>query len=130
MIGKLKSLSIFSGAFVVAMAILITVPFGHTASAGYGSIAFSQDSGAYGYSWNYSTRNTAERRALRECRSQGRGCQVIMWFRNACAALAVGYGNAYGWAWNTSRRQARIRALDECSSRADRCRIRVDVCSR
>ncbi len=62
----------------------------------YGAIAFSQGSGADGYSTNYSTQGGAQAKALQEC---GGGCKVILWFKNACGALAVGKGNGYGSGW-------------------------------
>jgi len=96
----------------------------------YGAIAFSPSNGVWGYSYNYNARGAAERRAMRECRARGSGCRSIVWFRNACGALAVGQGNAYGWGWNTSRQQARRRAMAECRARTSGCRIRADVCSR
>ncbi len=109
----------------------VVFPVGQSASAAsFGAIAFSQDTGGWGYSYNYRSRGAAQRRAMNECRSKGRGCRVIVWFRNACGALAVGRGNAYGWGWDAIRNRARGRALSACRARAGGCQIRVDVCSR
>jgi len=131
MIMILKNLTLFAVAFVIGIALMASEPFGQSASAArYGSIAFSQNSGAWGYSYGYSSRSAAQRRAMRECRARGYGCRVVVWFRNACGALAVGRGNAYGWSWNTSRARARRRAMAECRARTGGCRIRVTVCSR
>jgi len=129
MIGKVRSLFIFAVVFVTGALFLGETPGVQSASAGYGAIAYSPSSGAWGYSYNYGSRGAAEGRALRECRVRGSGCRSIVWFRNACGALASGNGNAYGWAWNTSRATARRRALRECRARTSGCRIRVDVCS-
>jgi len=131
MITKTRNLSLFAVAFVVGVALMTSAPFGQSASAArYGSIAFSEDSGAWGYSHGYSSRSAAKGRALRACRARGDGCRIVVWFRNACGALAVGRGNVYGWSWNTSRARARRRALAECRARTSGCRIRVTVCSR
>lgn len=114
--------------FLAAFAIGALAQSGE-AQAGYGAIAYSPSSGAYGYSYNYPSRYTAESRALNECAARGGGCRVMVWFRNACGALATGAGRAYGWAWNTSRSAARARALAECRARTSGCYIRVLVCS-
>lgn len=86
----------------------------------YGAIAFSPDSGAVGYSYNYRRRDLAEERALEE---RGRGCRVVIWFRNACGALATGDGNGYGSGWSTSRGTAERIALNECAQHTDNCRV-------
>ena len=96
----------------------------------YGSIAYSESTGATAWSTNYSTRGAAERRATRECESYvGSGdCKPIVWVRNACAALATADNRAHGWAWNTRRDLATQRALEECSKRGGSCRIRHVIC--
>ena len=92
----------------------------------YGAIAFSQGSGAVGYSYDYQTRAAAEERALDEC---GEGCEVAVWFRNACGALATGDDAGYGSAWAVSRREAEQIALDQCNRHAENCSIRRWVCT-
>jgi hypothetical protein len=69
----------------------------------FGAIAFSSSSGATGYSYDYDSRDGAEERALQEC---GPGCKVVLWFKNACGALAVGEGSGYGTGWASSRSEA------------------------
>lgn len=125
----LKILSAIS--FFFSLFAVVGAPFGQSAAAAsYGAIAFSPSTGVWGYSYNYGTRGAAEHRAMRECRARGSGCRSIVWFRDACGALAVGQGNAYGWGWNVSRTSAQNRAIRECRARTGGCRIRVDVCSR
>ncbi len=80
----------------------------------YGAIAYSKSTGAYGYSGDYPTRAIAEERALSECRARGSGCEVVIWFRNACAALATAGNGARGWAWAPTRAKAEGSALDYC----------------
>ena len=129
MIGCIKRWLVFTVVFVAGALFLGDKPGVQSAAAGYGAIAYSSSSGGWGYSYNYGSRGAAERRALRECRVRGGGCRTVVWFRNACGALASGRGNAYGWSWNTSRAVARRRAMRECRARTSGCRIRVDVCS-
>ncbi|MFP4538135.1 MAG: DUF4189 domain-containing protein, partial [Dichotomicrobium sp.] len=64
----LKTLSIFSVVFVcVIVAASLSGPSASAAS--YGAIAYSPNSGVWGYSYDYGSRGAAERRAMRECRA-------------------------------------------------------------
>ncbi|RMH46635.1 MAG: DUF4189 domain-containing protein [Alphaproteobacteria bacterium] len=104
-----------------------------TASADYGAIYFSQDTGAYGYSWNYRTQEAAEDAAYNECRrhrSRPRDCVMATWFRNACGALAVGDGNGWGASWGRTIREAERKALNTCRDYNNTgCRVEVSFCS-
>ena len=95
----------------------------------YGAIAFSQDSGANGRSWNFETKWQAKNRALRECSKHGRGCKVVLWFRNACGALAISPGNGYGASWDSDEYAARRSALRTCYKYNDTCSIKASYCS-
>lgn len=96
----------------------------------HGAIAFSSQSGAHGYSHNYGSRGAAEQRALSGCRNNGGGCRVVLYFNDACGALAVGDGNGSGYAWAPTRRQAERRALSNCSEYTSSCQIVRWVCSK
>jgi len=96
------------------------------AEAAYAAIAFSQTSGAAGYWYGAASEGAAEDRALGQC---GSGCSVVIWTRDACAALAVGAGNGYGSYWSTSRSGAINGAINECAARTSGCRLNTIVCS-
>jgi len=96
------------------------------AADNYGAIAYSQDSGAEGYANDYDSRGGAEARALREC---GGGCEVVLWFKNACGALATGEDNGYGTGWATSRREAENIAMSNCNDIANECSVVRWVCT-
>lgn len=83
----------------------------------YGAIAYSRETRANGTSWNFATRAAAERAAVRECENySGSGdCRAVIWFRNACGALAVGDNGALGWAWNRDRSPAEREAVRQCA---------------
>lgn len=106
-----------------------TIAGAGAALADYGAIAFSSQTGAHGYSYNAGSRGQAERVALANCRSYGRGCRVVIYFRNACGALAVGAGYGSGYAWAPDRFSAERRALQECSVRTGGCQVIRWVCS-
>jgi hypothetical protein len=99
------------------------------ALADFGAIAFSPQNGAFGYSYGAGTRAQAERIAMNNCRANGAGCRLLVYFQNACGALAVGNGNGYGFAWAASRAQAEGRAMRECRNRTSSCGIVAWSCS-
>jgi hypothetical protein len=83
----------------------------------YGAIAYSQSTGAHGFSNDYSTRSVAQGRALRECnaRSNNNDCRVAIWFKNSCGAIAVSKNGAYGSAWNSNLQYAKYNAASSCN---------------
>ncbi|HEX3067257.1 MAG TPA: DUF4189 domain-containing protein [Thermoanaerobaculia bacterium] len=95
----------------------------------YGAIAYSTRTGNYGYADNAGTRAGAERRALENC--ERRDCKVEVWFRNSCGALATGEGGRiYGWAQNSSLREAKESAVEHCRHEGGRrCRVVISACT-
>jgi hypothetical protein len=119
------------GFFLILFTLLAMIAVPTLASANeYGAIAFSRSTGAHGYSHNYGSRGAAENRAMSECRRHGGGCQIVVHFANACAALAVGRGNGYGVAWSGGQQDAINRAVRACNGFTSNCRVRRWVCSR
>jgi len=113
----------------VAVALGLVIAAASAASAtNYGAIAYSPSTGARGFSYDYPTRRDAESRAMSECAARGRGCKTVIWFKNACAALATG-NNGWGAAWAGSRRAAENQAMGSCSSRSRGCSILVWSCT-
>ena len=94
----------------------------------YGAIAYSPDAGSYGYSYDYRSRARAEAAAMSSCRETGHGCRVIIWFRNACGALATG-PDGYGSGWARSRRAAERKALRSCRNYSRRCGVLSWACT-
>ena len=99
----------------------------------HGAIAYSSRKEVFGYSHDYDSARTAGEAAVRNCRGQERGaddCRVLVTFRNACGALALGAKGAYGSAWGLSRREASAKALTECRPHGGAsCKIEREVCS-
>lgn len=109
-------------------AIVLLAGAGSSLADNYGAIAFSPSSGAHGYSYDFSSRRQAETRAMNECRSRGRGCQIAVWYVNACGAVATG-SNGWGSAWAGSRQAAERRAVQECSGYTRNCQVLVWSCT-
>ncbi|TRV42133.1 MAG: DUF4189 domain-containing protein [Microcystis panniformis Mp_MB_F_20051200_S9] len=95
----------------------------------FGAIAYSEETGYHGYSYDYPTRAIAESRALAECESYSRSgdCQVLIWFRNGCGALATASDGSYGSGWGDNRPIAEQYALQSCGS--SECRVIRWVCT-
>lgn len=96
----------------------------------YGAIAYSRRTGHYGYSDRAVTRAGAERRARELCERSD--CRVVVWFRNSCGALATSQdGQIYGWAHDTSLREAKENAVEHCRTEGGRrCRLLISACTR
>ena len=108
---------------------LLALTLGSTAALAdyFGAIAFSQDSGSVGYSYDYGGQSGAEQRALVECGNQA--CMVVVWFRNACGALAIGDGNGYGTGWAATRGEAENIAMSNCNQNSSSCGVTRWVCT-
>jgi Domain of unknown function (DUF4189) len=92
----------------------------------FGAIAYSQRSGAVGYSYDYRSGNDAARSALNHC---GPNCRIVVWFSNACGALAVGSGHGYGASWADTQGDAENRAMRICSANTTDCGIVQWACT-
>jgi Domain of unknown function (DUF4189) len=94
----------------------------------YGAIAYSQSTGAYGYSYGWGNRATAENVALANCR--GANPQVVAWARNGYCALALGDTvGSYGWGYGATAAEARTHALLNARKFTTNCYIAVTVFS-
>ncbi len=92
----------------------------------YGAIAYSPSTGDYGYSYDYSSRYSAEQNAISRCGAYD--CSSLIWFRNACGALAVG-NNGYGSGWGDTKYRAKREALKSCRRYSSGCSVRQWVCT-
>jgi Domain of unknown function (DUF4189) len=96
----------------------------------FGAISYSASDGADGYSHNYDSQAEAEARALAECRGYGgTDCQILVWFRNACGAMATAPSGAYGSGWGTTTGLAESAALDTCEQSGSSCKVKRWVCT-
>ncbi|WP_165356376.1 DUF4189 domain-containing protein [Sphingosinicella sp. BN140058] len=77
----------------------------------FGALAVDRTNGyRYGFSYDYTSRAAAEKRALAEVRKRGgSGTVVLAWSGRGCAAYRTvpeGAGNAYGWGIAATRAAA------------------------
>ncbi len=116
------------GAYALAGLTLMATA-GVAQAQNFGAIAYSPTSTSYGYAFDYSNRHDAEVAAMNNCRAYAGDCRVAIWFRNACGAVAVGNGNAWGSAWGNSQSEAEYAAINVCSGYAGGCATRVWSCT-
>lgn len=103
----------FCFAGLVALVVSISAT-GATRADQYGAIAYSQSTGAIGYSYGSCSRAAAENSALSYCDADD--AQIVVWSVNAYCALALGdEPGAYGFGWGSSQCEAESMALLHCS---------------
>jgi hypothetical protein len=100
------------------------------ALAQYGAIAWDEETGKFGASWNQDTPKRASEKALSECGATG--CKVIVRPTTVCAALATtADGKVAGAAARKNRDAARLAALKDCQKgKAGECTVRVTDCNK
>ena len=91
----------------------------------YGSLASGDRGGAsFGYG---DSRASARSRAVTRCGNlaEGTNCREVLWFRNACGALARSADDRQdGVAWGTSRNDAHTKAIAACHAAGGQtCRV-------
>ncbi len=122
---------------VLKISIIIFVPlvFGTGGKAiaqnYFGAIAYSAATGSHGYSFDYGSKEAAERAAVNACEqfAASGDCAPLVWFKNACGALAVANNGAAGSGWGSDRTLAERYALESCSDVGGGCRIVRWVCT-
>ncbi len=120
----MKHLGTLTALFVGIEAILGTVVFAQLPD-NYGAIAITPDGQVWGYAFDYPTREQAEKRALQECGQSS--CQIQVWFKNACGAVAKDETGKLGWAWANTRQQAEAAAVVACGNGS--CRTETWACT-
>lgn len=97
----------------------------------YAAVAFSTETGKYGYAWNYGSRAAAERAALAKCKADD--AKIVGWVKGGWLVLVVGDNNAYGVAWEygdgARSSVAKRRALDELKKRKGKAVALICLCS-
>jgi serine/threonine-protein kinase len=94
----------------------------------YGAISYSPTTKSYGWSHDYNSQREAENAANEACYDRADDCQVAVWFRDACGAVAAG-DRGWGADWGNNKRQARRKALSQCEEVSGNCQIIHAQCS-
>jgi hypothetical protein len=106
-------------------------PPGEEPHGTFAAIAYSPETGKYGYASECKTKQAAEQEALRRC--AGPNARIVTWVHNGYCALAVGDKGAWGGGWSAgkdaSSTAAKEHSLAECKKRSDQARLLTCVCS-
>jgi Domain of unknown function (DUF4189) len=122
------------GLFSAAAIALIGTMIGAGPSfAEFGAIAYDQNSGRYGFSWNKSTREQANDLAKKDCSSAN--CRLFPVPPGQCGALATAdnpkESSAWGVSVHTDKAEAEARAVMDCKKHTEgQCRMRGSECNR
>jgi hypothetical protein len=108
--------------------LVVVVPCAASAQELFGAIAYSSTTKAHGWSKDYPARSAAEKAALANCAKHAGDCSAVLWFRNACGALATGPKGA-GWAWAHAQEDADRSALSACAQHSQACTVKQRVCT-
>jgi hypothetical protein len=92
----------------------------------FGAIAYNIDNGAYGWAVDRVTQMEADAAALEHC---GQGCEVVVQFKNTCAAIALGDDNAWGWARADQKAVAQRNAVANCAKHGTGCVVKAWACT-
>ena len=97
----------------------------------YGAIAYGPKSKAWGYSYRWGSEGKAENVAMQNCAQHGNDCQVEVWFRNQCGAVASGTGTDVFWGLGGSQVLAGNAAMNKCQTGGDgaNCELQIASCS-
>ena len=94
----------------------------------YGAIAYSPRKKSHGWAIDFSTREAAEKAALAGCAKHADDCRGVLWFKNACGALALG-PTGEGWEWGDDQPTADRRAINACAKDSKACIVTQRVCT-
>jgi len=121
-----RSAPVFAGMAAIILAFAMPAPV----NAGYGAIAYDQDTGKAGASWDQPTSAEANELALKQCGSAG--CKVHPVEPAGCGALAVSnQDKAWGGADRETLDEAKRDAVAHCEThtKPGSCAVRVFGCS-
>ena len=96
----------------------------------YGAIAYDEESGAVGWSYDFDDSAAAEKFALKNCAEHGDGCKVVVNFLNSCGAVAAD-DDHFATAKARSQKEVEAKALAACEGDggSGKCEIQAWSCA-
>ena len=123
--------AVLTAAVMIAVSLVLTLVATSHAHAGFGAVAYDQDTGKYGATWDESTQARAFELALKQCASPN--CRVHAVEPAGCGALALSdKDKAWGGADRETLAKAKQDAVARCQSHttAGACVVRVSGCNK
>ena len=116
-------------AFALVLAVTLGSPRASEAQP-YGAIAYDAKTGAWGTAYDHPYQQTANQRALNECRKRAAGCEIVVRFwGELCGAYATGSGTANAYGSGATRAIAERNAVMACQRQGQGCAPRVWSCN-
>lgn len=119
------------GAAALAIAVLLASGSAAPAFAGFGAVAYDQNSGKFGASWDEPTQSKAYELALQQCASPD--CRVHPVEPKGCGALALSdKDKAWGGADRETLANAKQDAIAHCQTHTagGTCTVRISGCNK
>jgi Domain of unknown function (DUF4189) len=95
----------------------------------FAAIAYSRETGKYGYGSACTTKAAAEEEARRKC--QAHDARIVAWVHNGFCALAVGDEGIWGVGWSAGKEAssgaAKNHAVAECQKRSSTARLLICI---
>jgi hypothetical protein len=98
---------------------------------GFGAIAYSASARTWGEGFGYASRKATERRALKECASDVKDCQVVASFYQQCGAVADAEHGVWGAGLGPTPQLAVRDAIAVCAANSGKdCEVVRVTCTR
>jgi Domain of unknown function (DUF4189) len=101
----------------------------HTVAAGAFASAREGQRTWGGFTYNATTYDEAQKRALEKCSLHGPGCHIVAFFSLRCLAVAVQHGTGgTSWAVGATTQEAQEFVMNQCRSFGRPCELKGAVC--
>ena len=108
-----------------------TSPCETVCSDSHGAIAYSRQTGAWGYSYAHDSQARASRMALGHCERRAPDCRIVVNFVDQCGAIAETTRRDVSPGLGGTRKEAEDRSLAACRAAAGKaCTVAAWVCSK
>ena len=96
----------------------------------YGAIAYSRQTGAFGFATRFGDSDSANALALGNCAKRGPGCYVVISFSNLCASVSADNRDGVFWGTAGTRTEAQRQSQLHCNrDGGDECKVVAWACS-
>jgi hypothetical protein len=97
----------------------------------HGAIAYSRQTGAWGYSYAHDSQNRARHAALRQCRRHASDCHIVVTLVEQCGAIAETTQRDVSPGLGKTRKEAEDRSVAACRAAGGKaCTVAAWVCSK
>jgi serine/threonine-protein kinase len=95
----------------------------------HGAIAYSSETGSWGYTYDYDSEARAGADAVRRCANYADDCRVVLTLVDQCGALAETANGAIGTGRGATQKEAEAQSLAACNANGEACTLVAWVCS-